>query len=157
MSKGLNKMQIIGHLGSDPDIRETRAGACVANLSVATTDVWTDRESGDRKEQTEWHRVVLFGKLGEVAGNYLGKGQQVYVEGRLQTRKWQDRDGADRYTTEVIGSEMQMLGGGGSKQSTPPAEKSAPQNPRQPAPEPVAEGVEGDSPFGNFDSDDTPF
>lgn len=114
MSTGLNKVLLIGYLGRDPEVRYTPGGAAVANLSLATTETWKDKQTGDKKESTEWHRVVMFGRLAEIAGEYLKKGSQIYVEGRLQTRKWQDKDGVDRYTTEVVAGGMKMLGGRGS-------------------------------------------
>jgi single-strand DNA-binding protein len=114
MARGVNKVILIGNLGSDPDVRYTASGAAVANVNIATTESWRDKGSGEQQERTEWHRVVFFGKLAEIAGEYLKKGSQVYVEGRLQTRKWQDKEGNDRYTTEIVASDMQMLGGRGA-------------------------------------------
>ena len=114
MAKGINKVILVGNLGNDPDIRYTAGGAAVANISVATAESWKDKSSGEKVEKTEWHRVVFFGRLAEIVGEYLRKGSQVYIEGRLQTRKWQDKEGADRYTTEIVANEMQMLGGKGS-------------------------------------------
>lgn len=111
MAKGINKVILVGNLGNDPEVRFSPNGNAVTRISVATTDSWKDRNSGDRQERTEWHRVVFFGKLAEIAGEYLKKGNQVYIEGRLQTNKWQDQSGNDRYTTEIIANEMQMLGG----------------------------------------------
>jgi single-strand DNA-binding protein len=108
---GLNKVQIIGHLGADPDTRYMPSGKPVTNIRVATSETWKDKESGDKKEKTEWHAVVFFDKLAEIAGEYLRKGSQVYIEGKLQTRKWQDKEGKDRYTTEIVAQQMQMLGG----------------------------------------------
>lgn len=110
MARGVNKAIILGSLGQDPDIRYTAGGAAVANISIATNEQWKDRESGEMQERTEWHRVVFFGRLAEIVGEYLRKGSQVYVEGRIQTRKWQDKEGNDRYTTEIVANEMQMLG-----------------------------------------------
>lgn len=112
--KGVNKVIIVGHLGQDPEIRYTQSGAAIANVSVATSESWKDKGTGQVQEKTEWHRVVIFGKLAEIAGEYLRKGSQVYFEGKLQTRKWQDQQGQDRYTTEIvvdINGIMQMLGG----------------------------------------------
>ena len=119
MARGINKVMLIGNLGADPEVRYTAGGAAVANITLATAETWRDKESGEQQERTEWHRVVFFSRLAEIVGEYLKKGSQVYVEGRLQTRKWQDRDGNDRYTTEIVANEMQMLGartggGGGS-------------------------------------------
>ncbi|AKS42387.1 single-stranded DNA-binding protein [Wenzhouxiangella marina] len=109
MAKGINKVILIGNLGADPETRHTAGGSAVTNLSLATSESWRDRQSGEMRENTEWHRVVLFSKLAEIAGEYLRKGSKVYIEGRLQTRKWQDRDGNDRWTTEIVANEMQML------------------------------------------------
>ena len=109
MSKGINKVTLIGNLGADPDIRFTQSQKQVANLSIATSESWTDKNTGQKVEKTEWHKVVFFDRLAEIAGQYLKKGSKVYVEGKLQTRKWQNQQGADQYTTEVVGNEMQML------------------------------------------------
>lgn len=119
MARGVNKVMLIGNLGADPEVRYTAAGAAVANVTLATAESWRDKESGEQQERTEWHRIVFFSRLAEIVGEYLKKGSQVYVEGRLQTRKWQDRDGNDRYTTEIVANEMQMLGsrGGGGPSS----------------------------------------
>jgi single-strand DNA-binding protein len=111
MARGINKVILVGNLGADPESRTTPGGLTVTNFNVATSDRRKDKQSGDWVEETEWHRVVLFDKLAETAREYLRKGSQVYLEGRLQTRKWQDKDGNDRYTTEIIGRDMQMLGG----------------------------------------------
>lgn len=113
MARGINKVILIGHLGADPETRYMPSGGAVTNLRVATTESWKDRQSGEPQERTEWHRVVLFGRLAEISAEYLRKGSQVYLEGRLQTRKWQGQDGADRYTTEIVANDMQMLGGRG--------------------------------------------
>jgi single-strand DNA-binding protein len=110
MARGVNKVMLIGNLGADPEVRYTAGGAAVANVTLATAESWKDKESGEQQERTEWHRIVFFSRLAEIVGEYLKKGSQVYVEGRLQTRKWQDRDGNDRYTTEIVANEMQMLG-----------------------------------------------
>ena len=136
MARGVNKVILIGNLGNDPDIRYTGSGAAVANISLATAESWKDRETGEQQERTEWHRVVFFGRLAEIVGEYLKKGSQIYIEGRLQTRKWQDKEGNDRYTTEIVANEMQMLGSRGSsggsssydqtpaRDDTPPSEAS---------------------------------
>lgn len=113
MARGINKCILVGNLGADPEVRYSPSGAAVTNIRIATSEVWRDKQSGEQQERTEWHRIVFFGRLAEIAGEYLKKGQQVYVEGRLQTRKWQDRDGNDRFTTEIVANEMQMLGGRG--------------------------------------------
>lgn len=113
-SRGINKVILIGHLGQNPEIRYTSNGNAITNITIATTDIWKDKQTMEMKEKTEWHRVILFGKLAEVAGEYLKKGSQVYIEGSLQTRKWTDQNGTDRYTTEIIvnmNGTMQMLGG----------------------------------------------
>jgi single-strand DNA-binding protein len=111
MARGVNKVILIGNLGADPEVKYTPSGSAVANLRLATTESRRDKQSGEQQEHTEWHRLVMFGRLAEIAGEYLRKGSQIYVEGRIQTRKWQDRDGNDRYTTEIVANEMQMLGG----------------------------------------------
>jgi single-strand DNA-binding protein len=120
----VNKVILIGNLGRDPETRFMPSGDAICNISIATTDTWKDK-NGEKQEKTEWHRVAFFGKLAEIAGEYLKKGSQVYVEGRLQTRKWQDKDGADKYTTEIVANAMQMLGsrqgmGGGDRGDAPP-------------------------------------
>jgi len=148
----VNKVILIGNLGRDPETRYMPDGGAVANVSIATTDTWKDK-NGEKQEKTEWHRVAFFGKLAEIAGEYLKKGSQVYVEGRLQTRKWQDTDGQDKYTTEIIADRMQMLGsrqgmgggdreGGGERESSRPAAKPA--------------GKPAGSKFDDFE-DDIPF
>ena len=109
MSRGVNKVILVGNLGQKPDMKFTQSNTAVANLSLATSESWKDKDSGDLKTKTEWHRVVYFGKLAEIAEQYLDKGSKVYVEGKLQTRKWQDQTGNDRYTTEVLGQELTML------------------------------------------------
>lgn len=163
-SRGINKVILVGYLGQDPEIRYMPNGGAVANITVATSDVWRDKQTGEQKEKTEWHRVVIFGKLAEIAGEYLKKGSQVYLEGSLQTRKWQDQSGQDRYTTEIvinIGGTLQMLG---SRANAPASENfpnfsSQPQNnthhlnqPAQSSP-PAAISHE---PLMDFD-DDIPF
>ncbi|HLR87918.1 MAG TPA: single-stranded DNA-binding protein [Wenzhouxiangella sp.] len=109
MARGINKAILIGNLGADPETRHTAGGSAVTNIRIATSEAWRDRQSGEMRERTEWHRVVLFGRLGEIAGEYLRKGSKVYIEGRIQTRKWQGQDGQDRWTTEIVANEMQML------------------------------------------------
>ncbi len=113
MARGLNKVMLIGNLGADPEVRYTAGGAAVANIRLATADTWRDKDSGETQERTEWHRVVFFGRLAEVVEQYVKKGSQLYIEGRLQTRKWQDKDGNEKFSTEIVASEMQMLGGRG--------------------------------------------
>ncbi|EPN2701101.1 single-stranded DNA-binding protein [Proteus mirabilis] len=150
-SKGVNKVILIGHLGQDPEIRYMPSGGAVANLTLATSESWRDKQTGEMKEKTEWHRVAIFGKLAEIAGEYLRKGSQVYIEGSLQTRKWQDQSGQDRYTTEVvvnIGGTMQMLGGNGGNQA------GSQQSTRQPQQE--QQQTSQNEPPMDFE-DDTPF
>src|SRR3954469_2386238 len=113
MARGINKVILVGNLGADPETRAMPSGTTVANLRIATSESWRDKQSGEQQERTEWHRVVLFGRLGEIAAEYLKKGSQVYIEGSLRTRKWQDKQGQERYSTEIVGNEMQMLGGRG--------------------------------------------
>jgi single-strand DNA-binding protein len=125
MARGINKVILIGNLGADPETRAIPSGTTVANLRIATSESWRDKQSGEQQERTEWHRVALFGRLAEIAAEYLKKGSQVYIEGSLRTRKWQDKQGNDRYSTEIIGNELQMLGGrgggGGAATGTAPA------------------------------------
>lgn len=123
----VNKVILVGNLGRDPEIRYTPDGSAICNVSIATTSSWKDKNSGERREETEWHKVVFYNRLAEVAGEYLKKGSQIYIEGKLHTRKWQDKDGKDRYTTEIIVNEMQMLGGKTDGESPRPTQ-SAPAN-----------------------------
>lgn len=140
MARGINKVILIGNLGQDPEVRFTPSGTAVANLNLATTDTWMDRQSGQRQERTEWHRVVMFNKTAEIAQQYLKKGSKVYIEGRLQTRKWQDQNGQDRYSTEIVANDMQMLDGrsgdfqGGGAQQNDHYSQNAPQNAPRNAP-----------------------
>ncbi|WP_415843668.1 single-stranded DNA-binding protein, partial [Vreelandella rituensis] len=134
MARGINKCLLIGNLGSDPEMRFTTAGAPVANVSLATTDTWKDRQTGQAQERTEWHRLVFFNKLAEVVQQYLKKGSKIYVEGRLQTRKWQDQNGQDRYSTEIVVNDMQMLDGapqGGNQGQQPNPQQGGYQQPPQ--------------------------
>ena len=133
MAKGINKVILVGNLGSDPEVKYMPSGGAVTNLNLATTDSWKDKNTGDRVDKTEWHRIVFFNRLAEIAGEYLKKGSQVYVEGALRTRKWQDNNGQDRYTTEIVGSEMQMLGsrsGGSGSFDQSMTQGGSPQQPR---------------------------
>jgi len=154
----LNKVTLIGNLGADPEVRYQPNGGAVTTIRLATTMRWKDKQSGERKEATEWHRVVFFRRLAEVAGEYLKKGSQVYIEGSLRTNKWQDKDGQDRYTTEIIANEMHMLGSrsGGTGdfhgEANPPARPGAPSN--QPRTQPPAPPVPPS--YDDFD-DDIPF
>ena len=113
MARGINKVIVVGNLGGDPETRYMPSGSAVTNLTVATNESWKDKQTGEQKERTEWHKVAMFGRLAEIAAEYLRKGSQVYIEGKLRTRKWQGQDGQDRYTTEIVADEMQMLGGRG--------------------------------------------
>jgi len=173
MARGINKVIIVGNLGNDPEVRYANNGNAIANLSLATSETWKDKNTGENQEKTEWHRVVMFGRLGEIAGEYLKKGSQIYIEGKLQTRKWQDQSGNDKYTTEIVANEMQMLGGrnemgagggsyapsgqqkqqpaGGGFQQQPaqqqqqaPQQQSSPAAPAQPAP---SQDFDDDIPF----------
>jgi single-strand DNA-binding protein len=141
MARGINKVILIGNLGADPEVRYMPSGGAVTNLRVATTDSWKDKQTGEQQERTEWHRIVLFGRLAEIAGEYLRKGSQVYLEGRMQTRKWQGQDGNDRYTTEIVANDMQMLGGRGGQQ----------------VPDPPAESTKASAPPSDDFDDDIPF
>ena len=150
MARGINKVILIGNLGADPETRYTPANTAVCNVSVATTDQWRDKQTGEQQERTEWHRVVAFQRLAEIMGEYLRKGSKVYIEGRLQTRKWQGQDGQDRYTTEIVANEMQMLdtrqgAGGGNAGPSRPAQQN------QPAPAGYNSGPDDDL------EDDIPF
>lgn len=167
----VNKVIIVGNLGRDPEVRYSPDGAAICNVSIATTSQWKDKASGERREETEWHRVVMYNRLAEIAGEYLRKGRSVYIEGRLKTRKWQDKDtGADRYSTEIVADQMQMLGGrdsggeggyggggydeGAPRQQRAPAPRPAPQRPAAPAPAAPAAG--GAANLMDMD-DDIPF
>ena len=137
MARGINKVILVGHLGQDPEVRYTTSGSAVTNISLATTESWKDKNTGEKVEKTEWHRIVFFGRLAEIAGEYLTRGRQVYIEGKLQTRKWQDQNNQDRYTTEVVGNEMQMLGsaqGGGQGQYAGGQAPAAPRANNPPSP-----------------------
>lgn len=171
-SRGVNKVILIGNLGQDPEVRYMPNGGAVTNITLATSESWRDKQTGEMKEKTEWHRVVIFGKLAEIAGEYLKKGSQVYIEGSLQTRKWQDQSGQERYTTEVvvnIGGSMQMLGGrsGGGDNASQGGGWGQPQQPQQgqqfsgggnprPAQQPAAAAPQSNEPPMDFD-DDIPF
>lgn len=157
MARGINKVILIGNLGNDPDVRYTSGGSAVANVSVATSETWRDKETGDQQERTEWHRIVFFGRLAEIVSEYLRKGSKIYVEGRLQTRKWQDRDGNDRYTTEVVANEMQMLDskGGSGTFAGAPAEAPKPRSAKAPTGPAPQDNAPGDK--SEFVDDDIPF
>lgn len=155
-SRGVNKVILIGNLGRDPEVRYMPSGSAVTNVTIATSEVWRDKQSGELQERTEWHNVVFFNRLAEIAGEYLKKGSKVYVEGSLRTRKWQDKQGNDRYTTEIVASEMQMLdsrgGGGGAGGSYGGSQQQAPRYDAYPesrggAPQPPVDDFDDDIPF----------
>ena len=144
MARGVNKVIVVGNLGQDPETRYMPSGSAVTNMRIATNESWKDKQTGEQKDRTEWHNVAMFGRLAEIAAEYLRKGSQVYIEGKLRTRKWQDKDGNDRYTTEIIADEMQMLGGrsgGGAPvmSDSPPA--------GAPPPQPSGDDFDDDIPF----------
>ena len=156
MARGVNKVILVGNLGRDPEMKYTASGAAIANITVATSESWNDKQTNEKVEKTEWHRVVAFQRLAEIMGEYLKKGSQVYIEGKLQTRKWQDQNGQDRYTTEVVANDMKMLGsrggdagarpqggGCGGFRNNPPAQQEK---------APAQTGTNND-----FDDDDIPF
>lgn len=151
MARGINKAIIVGNLGRDPEVKYTAGGSAVANVTVATSESWKDKNTGENVEKTEWHRVVIFGKLAEIAAQYLKKGSQVYFEGKIQTRKWQDQSGQDRYTTEIVANEMQMLGA--RADSSGGTADFRPQQP-QPAAKPASQF---DAPPVDDGFDDIPF
>ncbi len=168
-TRGVNKVILVGNLGQDPEVRYTPGGAAITNISIATSDSWKDKNTGQMQEKTEWHRVVFFGKLAEIAGEYLHKGSQVYVEGKLQTRKWQDKQGQDRYSTEIVvdgfNGVMQMLGGRGD---APMGGGRAPQQgqqqnqqqgggQQQPQAAPQNQAAPAGGDFDNSFDDDIPF
>jgi len=150
MARGVNKVTLIGNLGNDPEVRYSGNGNAVANVSLATAESWRDKDSGEQQERTEWHRVVFFGRLAEIVSEYLHKGSQIYVEGRLQTNKWQDKEGNDRYTTQIVANEMQMLGGRGgtsnNKEPVPEPDDTVDSSPKKS--QPIAK-----SPADDFDED----
>ena len=155
-SRGVNKVILVGHVGQDPEVRHMPAGGAVTNISVATSETWKDKNTGEKNERTEWHRVVFFNRLGEIAGEYLKRGKKVYIEGSLRTRKWQDKEGHDRYSTEIIASEMQMLdargddyAGGAGNMNQPAAMADTAQAPAAPKPAAVA--------AQDIEEDDIPF
>lgn len=144
----VNKVILLGNLGKDPEVRYAASGDAMCNITLATTDTWKDKTTGEKKEATEWHRVAFFGKLAEIAGQYLKKGSQVYVEGSLRTRKWTDKEGQERYTTEIRADEMKMLGSKTGSSDTAPGATPGPQPQRQAAPQARAD---------DFGDDDIPF
>jgi single-strand DNA-binding protein len=162
MARGVNKVILVGNLGADPDTRYMPSGKAVTNIRVATSESWKDKQTGDTQERTEWHSIVMYDKLGEIAAEYLRKGSQVYLEGKLRTRKWQDKEGKDRYTTEIIADQMQMLGsrGGGAGASSEPRSASRPApaaQDRSAAPVDEGAGAGGGGGGGGEFDDDIPF
>jgi single-strand DNA-binding protein len=151
MARGVNKVILIGNLGKDPEIRYMPSGGAVTNVTIATSESWKDKQSGEQQERTEWHNVVFFNRLAEIAGEYLKKGSKVYVEGSLRTRKWQDKEGKDRYTTEIVAAEMQMLDTRGAGGGPAPQARESASGSWQQKEEPVTENAAGE-----FD-DDIPF
>lgn len=145
MATGVNKAILVGRLGNDPDMKYTASGSAVCSISVATSEQWKDKQTGEKQERTEWHRVTMFGKLGEIAGQYLKKGSEVYLEGKIQTDKWQDQNGQDRYSIKIIANQMQMLGG-----------KSDGNKPQQQQPQQQTQGAPHNGP-DDFDDQVIPF
>jgi single-strand DNA-binding protein len=156
MARGINKVILIGNLGADPETRYMPSGSAVTNLRIATSDSWKDKESGEQQERTEWHTVAMFGRLAEISAEYLRKGSQVYIEGRLRTRKWQDRDGNDRWTTEIVANEMQMLGGRMQGGADAPARGGESRRGESSGPAPGRAAESSAAPVEDFD-DDIPF
>jgi single-strand DNA-binding protein len=166
MARGINKVIIVGNLGADPETRYTASGSAITTLSIATSESWNDKQSGEKQERTEWHRVKIFGKLAEIAGEYLKKGRQVYIEGSLRTDKYTDKAGVEKYSTDIIANEMQMLGGreggaegggggygggGGERRERGPARGA------QSAPSAAGRGAPAQAPVDSFDDDEIPF
>lgn len=167
MARGINKVILIGNLGADPEVRYNGTGGAIANITVATSESWTDKQTNEKKEQTEWHRVVIYQRLAEIAGEYLRKGSKVYIEGRLRTRKWQDNQGVERFTTEIIANELQMLDGASSNGAPQPQAGQNRQAPARQAPQqggynqrpaaPAQNQMGGGSMAPPMDFDDIPF
>ena len=165
-TRGINKVILIGHCGQDPETKFTASGAAVTNLSLATSESWKDKQTGQMQERTEWHRVVFFNRLAEIVGEYVRKGSKIYIEGRLQTRKWQDQNGQDRYTTEIVAGEMQMLdsrgeqasgaGYGGAQPGSAPQQPGGYAASSAPQPQPAAQQAPQPPAMDAFD-DDIPF
>ena len=160
MARGVNKAIILGNVGGDPEVKYLPSGGAVTNITVATSETWKDKNTGQPQEKTEWHRVVFFNKLAEIAGEYLKKGAKVYIEGSLRTRKWQAQDGTDRYSTEIVGSEMQMLDGapsGAQNSNQAPQARAAQQPQSQPPAQQNGPAHAPPAGFDAFDSEDIPF
>jgi single-strand DNA-binding protein len=157
MARGVNKVILVGNLGADPETKYTAGGAAITNIRIATSESWRDKQTGENQERTEWHRVVFFGRLAEIAGEYLRKGSQVYIEGKLRTNKWQDQSGQDRYSTDIVADEMQMLGSRNGGGAARPAQQQQPDGggfrdnkpaqPQQPAPAADDGFTDDDIPF----------
>jgi len=147
MARGINKVILVGNLGADPETRYMPSGSAVTNLSVATSESWKDKQTGEQKDRTEWHKVAMFNRLAEIAAEYLRKGSQVYIEGKIRTRKWQDRDGNDRWTTEIIADEMQMLGGRGGGGGSAPMSSGKDSGPPSAPPQAGPDDFDDDIPF----------
>jgi single-strand DNA-binding protein len=148
MARGINKVIIVGNLGNDPETRYMPSGSAVTNLTVATNESWKDKATGEQKDRTEWHKVAMFNRLAEIAAEYLRKGSQVYIEGKLRTRKWQDKNGQDRWTTEIIADEMQMLGGrGGAGGGSAPMSSGQDSAPSSAPPQAGPDDFDDDIPF----------
>lgn len=148
MARGINKVIIVGNVGADPETRYMPSGSAVTNLTVATNESWKDKATGEQKDRTEWHKVAMFNRLAEIAAEYLRKGSQVYIEGKLRTRKWQDKNGQDRWTTEIVADEMQMLGGrGGSGGGSAPMGSPSDSGPSSAPPQPGPDDFDDDIPF----------
>ena len=161
MARGINKVILVGNLGADPETRYTASGSAITNIRVATSESWRDKQTGENQERTEWHRVVFFNRLAEIAGEYLRKGSQVYIEGSLRTRKWQDQSGQDRYSTEIVANEMQMLGSRGGdyepRQSSGGFRDTQQAPPRQAQAAPAGQQQQAAPVEDNFTDDDIPF
>ena len=162
MARGINKVIIVGNLGNDPETKYMPSGSAVTNLSVATNESWKDKQTGEQKDRTEWHKVAMFGRLAEIAAEYLRKGSQVYIEGKLRTRKWQGQDGQDRYSTEIVANEMQMLGSRGGEASARPQQNRDGFRDSKPAQQNQNQGQDQAQPAAaaadeNFAEDDIPF
>ena len=155
-SRGVNKVILVGNLGQDPDVKYMPNGDAVVNVTLATSETWKDKATGEKREKAEWHRVVMFRRLGEIAGEYLRKGSKVYIEGKLQTRKWQGQDGTDRYTTEVVANEMQMLDSRGGQDSSGASNYNKPAA-SAPKPTPAAAPQTQAAPVDSSFDDDIPF
>ena len=157
MARGVNKVIIVGNCGQDPETRFMPSGGAVTNLSIATSESWKDKNTGEQQERTEWHRVVFFNRLAEIAGEYVKKGSKLYIEGSLRTRKWQGQDGQDRYTTEIVASEMQMLDSRGGQQAGGMGDYSQQSAPQPQPPQQPQQAPQQQAPSASFGDDEIPF